>query len=231
MGQAWVNPTLTRVLKTCLIWLYVCSTMSWNSDTYQTLINLSTFGGMYWQMYHGIGTLTRQLDIEEVGHALSATRTDYLRFTIILWKIIHRSQYNAGETSLFCLYNVCVVRMAKLYIPNHNLLISSWIQMIFTEKCILPLKHMWSTIQLYSMSQRSPSFFTLYWGYWGSRETPPETMQLKVVRILESAYCMSNLFWFGLLRWLNGGIQCLFEIVPNELLPPQYCIICYNVYI
>ena len=34
------------------------------------------------------------------GHALSATRTNYLRF-ILLWRVMHRSQYNAAKNPCF----------------------------------------------------------------------------------------------------------------------------------
>jgi len=59
---------------------------------------------------------------EEVEHALSATKTNNLRF-IILWKVIHRSQYNAAKRPFFCLYNTYMARMAKFYTPNSKLVI------------------------------------------------------------------------------------------------------------
>jgi len=58
----------------------------------------------------------------EVGHAFSATKTNNLRF-IILWRVIHQSQYNATKRPCICLYNTYMARMAKLYTPNPKLVI------------------------------------------------------------------------------------------------------------
>jgi len=59
---------------------------------------------------------------EEVGHTLSATKTNNLRF-IILWRVIHRSQYNTAKRPCFCLYNTYMARMVKFYTPSPKLVI------------------------------------------------------------------------------------------------------------